>query len=314
MADIQENYDMLQIPKQEFDAQDESDRADQEARHEGLKGADGRVAVMEINGMRIYEAVEHRVILYADDLIDIDTYLDFSYATGRDLELLDGVMMDRATARGATLLTPLNNGEIFEPGSSELARMEGQHFGGQSGGKPEPMAAQLTHEKLFAWLMVITSGYAEQGGLGLVLGSRSPVQFEGYRGRMPDLLFVRQERISIVQERTISGPPDLVVELVSPNDRPGELRALQGDYRAMGVGEIVLIDMPRQEVRVTRLEGAQYIEEILVTGEWRCRALPGLNLQVEWLLREPRPQMLTTLQTLLDNAPPAPQNEEQAST
>lgn len=43
-------------------------------------------------------------------------------------------------------------------------------------------------------------------------------------------------------------------------------------------------------------------EETFVTGEWRCRSLSGLNLQVDWLLREPRPQMLTTLQSLLDNA------------
>ncbi len=252
---------------------------------------DTRSAVMEINGMRIYEAVEHRAILYADQLIDIETFLEFSFQTGRDLELINGIMMERATARGATVYTPLNGATKLEGTTKEEIE-----------GKPQHMAAQLTHEKLFAWLITIMNLYARRRGLGLVLGSRTTVNLDGYSGRLPDLLFVRQERMNIVQERNISGPPDLVVELVSPNDRPGMLRDLQADYCALGVAEIVFVNMPSQHVRVVRLEETEYVEETFVTGEWRCRSLPGLNLQVEWLLQEPRPDELDTLQSLLDNA------------
>jgi len=33
--------------------------------------------------------------------------------------------------------------------------------------------------------------------------------------------------------------PDLVIELISPNDRPSDIVVLEMDYRAIGVTEIV---------------------------------------------------------------------------
>lgn len=120
--------------------------------------------------------------------------------------------------------------------------------------------------------------YVKRRNFGKVLGSRTTVEINSYRGRLPDLLFVRQERLAIVRERVIYGAPDLVIEIVSPNDRPSHLIAVETDYRLLGVAEIVFLDMYKQRVRVLRREGTDYIEETLTTGVWQSRALPGLNL------------------------------------
>src|SRR5437660_2989350 len=110
-------------------------------------------------------------------------------------------------------------------------------------------AAPLAHEKLFAWLDRVVGTYVSHRRLGIVLGSRTAVEISAYGGRLPDLLFVRSDRQEIVRDRAVYGAPDLVIEIVSPNDRPSELIALETEYRGLDVPEIIFVDLPRQRVR-----------------------------------------------------------------
>jgi Uma2 family endonuclease len=165
------------------------------------------------------------------------------------------------------------------------------------------MSVQLEHEKLFTWLMTLYRVYVEERNLGIVLGSRTAVEIGMFRGRLPDLLFVRRERMGIVQQKAIYGAPDLVIELISPNDRPSDISALETDYRAIGVPEIVFIDQQQRRVRLLRAREAGYEEEILIGGTLRFESLEGFALQVEWLFQEPRPNLRATLERLLADAP-----------
>ena len=79
---------------------------------------------------------------------------------------------------------------------------------------------QLDHELCSAWLYQVLGPYVKKRGLGLMLGSRIMVRADDFGGRMPDLLFVRAERLNIVQQKAVYGAPDLVIEIVSPGDRP----------------------------------------------------------------------------------------------
>src|SRR5437762_7262602 len=71
----------------------------------------------------------------------------------------------------------------------------------------------LEHEKLFAWLMQVMGLYTDDTKAGIVLGSRTGVRIHEFGGRLPDLLFVRAERMDIVKERAVYGPPDVVFEI-----------------------------------------------------------------------------------------------------
>ncbi|HZO88290.1 MAG TPA: Uma2 family endonuclease [Chthonomonadaceae bacterium] len=164
----------------------------------------------------------------------------------------------------------------------------------------ERMSAQLEHEKLFNWLYRLMGDYVEERNLGIVLGSRTPVKINDYRGRLPDLLFVRQERLDIVEQRAIYGAPDLAVEIVSPSDRPSNITALETDYRSLGVSEIWLIDLPRRRVRVLRRRDGDYTEEERTTGLLSSEAIEGFRLEIEWLWTEPRPAVRATLAQLLE--------------
>jgi Uma2 family endonuclease len=172
----------------------------------------------------------------------------------------------------------------------------------------EKTSAHLEHEKLFVWLDRVVGTYISHQRLGIVLGSRTAVEISAYGGRLPDLLFVRSERLEIVRERAVHGAPDLVIEIVSPNDRASDLIALETEYRGLGVPEIIFVDLPRQRLRVLRRqETGEYGEEVRTEGALRLEAHPqagtrGIELPVAALLREPRPDEFETVSALLEAA------------
>lgn len=156
----------------------------------------------------------------------------------------------------------------------------------------------LDHAQCVGWLYQVMGPYASKRGLGRMLSSRIMVKTDTFGGRMPDLLFVRRERSEIVQQKAVVGAPDLIIEVVSPNDRPSDLRALEADYFRLGVPELIFIHLPKQQVRLLRRNDEGYAETVVTAGPLEFEALPGLTLRAEWLLREPRPDVLDTLQAL----------------
>src|SRR5262249_35139929 len=78
----------------------------------------------------------------------------------------------------------------------------------------KPMV-QLDHELCSIWLGAIMKGYADARHLGRVLSSRIMVKTDDFGGRMPDLLFIRQERLHISQQKAVQGAPDLIIEIIS---------------------------------------------------------------------------------------------------
>ena len=163
----------------------------------------------------------------------------------------------------------------------------------------ERMAAQYPHERRFVWLLFLLNGYVRQRGLGVVLGSRTPVEIDAFGGRLPDLLFVRTDREQIIQDKAIYGAPDLVIEIISPNDRISELHALETDYRNIGVAEIVFVDAPKRRLLVLRRRENDYTVETLSTGAFHSETVPGFHFQVEDLFQDPLPNEFDLLNALI---------------
>lgn len=93
--------------------------------------------------------------------------------------------------------------------------------------------------------------------------------------------------------------PDLVIEIVSPGDRPSDRIALETDYTTIGVAEIVFIDQRRRHVRVLRRGESDYDDKVLKDGAIQFDSFGGLELELDWLFDEPRPDELDLAMTLL---------------
>lgn len=116
------------------------------------------------------------------------------------------------------------------------------------------------------------------GDTGFTL-SRNPDTVRG-----PDIAFVRTERLPVpIPSTFLEFAPDLVVEVLSPNDRPGEVLAKIGDWLESGARLVWVIDPERRSGRVYRADGTEQLldESDQLQGE---DMLPGFNCQLSSIL------------------------------
>lgn len=67
--------------------------------------------------------------------------------------------------------------------------------------------------------------------------------------RAPDVAFIRAARLPSPDERGfLTGPPDMAIEVLSPDDRPADVRAKVDEYLAGGVELVVLVDPIQKSV------------------------------------------------------------------
>ena len=78
--------------------------------------------------------------------------------------------------------------------------------------------------------------------------------------RAPDVAFIRRDRLPSPEPTGYHElGPDLVVELLSPGDRPGEVHAKIADWLSAGTRLVWVIDPDRRIARVYRADGSETI-------------------------------------------------------
>jgi Uma2 family endonuclease len=95
--------------------------------------------------------------------------------------------------------------------------------------------------------------------------------------RAPDVAFVRHERIPDPLPRGFAPfAPDLAVEVLSPDDRPGEVLAKVADWLKAGTRLVWVVDPDRRLARVYRADGTE--SEMSETGALKGEeVLPGFE-------------------------------------
>ena len=123
----------------------------------------------------------------------------------------------------------------------------------------------------------------ESGAGGFVLDDRTLYRcFEDpLTGRKPDVSFIAPGRIDAAGLRAghLTLAPDLAVEVLSPDDLHGEVRAKEIAYLAAGVRMLWRVDTENTEVAVYTSEGSQglFMETVELSGG---DVLPGFRLPV----------------------------------
>ena len=101
--------------------------------------------------------------------------------------------------------------------------------------------------------------------------------------RAPDIGFVRRDRIPADTRGFPEMAPDLAVEVLSPDDRPGETFAKVADWLEAGVSLVWVIDPERRVGRVYRQDGTESLlnEGDELVGE---DVLPGFRCPLSSIL------------------------------
>ena len=107
----------------------------------------------------------------------------------------------------------------------------------------EPPAPHYGHQSIVTRLTALLVGHVRAHQLGVVCTSPIDVVLDAAAALVvqPDLLFITSERSHIIRDR-IWGPPDLVVEVLSPATRRRDRTTKLGWYRCYGVRECWLLD------------------------------------------------------------------------
>jgi Uma2 family endonuclease len=103
--------------------------------------------------------------------------------------------------------------------------------------------------------------FSEEHGLGIVWGADNGYQcFPHDPGlvRRPDVSFIRSGRLpgDVAPKGWVKIPPDLAVEVVSPNDLVEALEEKLDDYRAVEVPLVWVIYPELRKVKVLRRDGS----------------------------------------------------------
>jgi Uma2 family endonuclease len=140
----------------------------------------------------------------------------------------------------------------------------------------EEEMANLLHETVVLWLLVLLNGYFKPKG-GFVAGSRVGIVIGPRRGRIPDVVCFgpgkRPEPRGVVRV-----PPDVIVEVISP-DQPQHVRRDRiqkpTDYAKIGVRYYWLVDPEARTFEIWELDDAKRYVRACAATDGKLDPVPG---------------------------------------
>jgi Uma2 family endonuclease len=150
-------------------------------------------------------------------------------------------------------------------------------------------APSVRHQQTVCAFHLALAPHVRDRRLGRVLLSPLDVVFDWDRSLIlqPDLVFVSHARWKTRRERIV-GAPDMVLEVLSPHPRIGQLQERIDWFIEYGVREIWLLHQARERFetlvvrdgRIVRRDVSDYLTPI------RSDVLPAFTMTVENILRE----------------------------
>ncbi len=144
---------------------------------------------------------------------------------------------------------------------------------------------QLTQGNLYVLLREFAT--VSQRGQALMAPCDVLINSAPLKVRQPDVLLFSRERLDRNPPAHDPAPldpaPELVVEIISPSDRPGVLAAKLADYRTAEVREVWVVNMESQTIEVVVLTH-EAIETVARQGTGESinsLAFPGLVVAVD---------------------------------
>ena len=145
------------------------------------------------------------------------------------------------------------------------------------------------HQEICTLLGFEIASFVKERGLGVTFSCAMHTILATHAHYEPDLCFIRKNRLSIIKEKFIDGPPDLAIEVISESNRTHDTVVKFNDYARYGVEEYWLVDPREEEISTWSLSGGKY--ELL--GRARrgdrvtTRVFEGLDLDPADVLAEP---------------------------
>ena len=151
-------------------------------------------------------------------------------------------------------------------------------------------APKTKHQRLVLRLASSVDVHVDDHGLGEVFVAPFDVLLSDHDIVQPDVVFVSESRLHIVDEDNCKGAPDLVIEVLSASTRRRDLLDKRQTFERFGVAEYWVVDPAIDAVQIFRpdLEGRyRRVEELTLEGGDKLTSslFPDWSLALERLFR-----------------------------
>lgn len=162
-------------------------------------------------------------------------------------------------------------------------------IGGQLVVSPSP---STRHQHVLAQLTTWLNLYLIQNTLGHLYTAPMDVRLSFYDVVQPDLLVVLDDRRDIIQEQEIAGPPNLVVEVLSPSSKTTDRVDKAALYARSGVEEYWIVDPIAETVTVYGLDGDRFAPSATLerNDDLYSIVLAGFVLDLDTIFTDPLPE------------------------
>lgn len=117
----------------------------------------------------------------------------------------------------------------------------------------------INHQDVATELIARMRIYTRNHKLGVVLAAPAGVHLPTQAVPVePDILFVREERRHLIEERYVEGAPDLVVEVLSRSNADYDRTTKYGQYERAGVTEYWIVNYWDETIAIYNLVDQQY--------------------------------------------------------
>ena len=100
---------------------------------------------------------------------------------------------------------------------------------------------------------------------------------------VPDLLYISNDHKNIITKDNIQGAPDLIIEILSPSNKPYDLELKRNLYQKYAVKEYWIIDPDEEIVQIYHLSGHRYSAPIIYKSDQiiKVEVIPGLEVSLK---------------------------------
>jgi Uma2 family endonuclease len=128
--------------------------------------------------------------------------------------------------------------------------------------------------------------YVDTNDLGVVYGAETGFKLENNPDTVlaPDIAFIRRDRMSKPLKGYRSGPPDLVVEIVSPSDSRSKVEEKTAQWLGFGALVVWLVNPQTRTIEIRRPNGQTTLLSVHdeLNGE---DVIPGFTIPVARIFR-----------------------------
>jgi Uma2 family endonuclease len=162
----------------------------------------------------------------------------------------------------------------------------------------------IEHYDLCAWFVRVLGDFKDEMGLrGRFFGSRIAFRLDDENSPEPDMAYLSAQRLDLIRQARIDGPPDWALEIASPESINRDYEDKRELYERFGVPEYWILNPMARRLTALRLSRSRKYQEVKPRrGCVFSSVIDGFYVRPAWLWQTPLPRSSAVVAEILEFA------------